>query len=133
MWLQEVEQFSVGGGKEIVKLLVGNKVLTAPSLPLSVVTKLCQVDVPRVVQRETAEDWANSHGMLFLEASAKTKEGISQVFHEVVQKVPPRLLCCPAHGSDSQILENPKLLAINSTQPNQKLGGKPAKKSGGCC
>ena len=23
MWLQEVEQFSMGGGKEVVKLLVG--------------------------------------------------------------------------------------------------------------
>lgn len=34
MWLQEVEQFSMGGGKEVVKLLVGNK-----------------VDQPRVVQR----------------------------------------------------------------------------------
>jgi Ras-related protein Rab-18 len=84
-----------------------------------VVTVVCliQVDVPRVVERETAEDWANSHGMLFLEASAKTKEGISQVFHEVVQK----------------ILENPKLLAINSTQPNQKLTNGAAKRSGGCC
>ena len=26
MWLQEVEQFSMGGGKEVVKLLVGNKI-----------------------------------------------------------------------------------------------------------
>lgn len=26
MWLQEVEQFSMGGGKDVVKLLVGNKV-----------------------------------------------------------------------------------------------------------
>ncbi len=34
-----------------------------------------------------AEEWAKSKGMLFLEASAKTKEGISQVFQEVVQKV----------------------------------------------
>jgi Ras-related protein Rab-18 len=70
MWLQEVEQFSMGGGKEVVKLLVGNK-----------------VDQPRVVQRDVADDWARSRGMLFMEASAKTKEGISQVFNEVVQKV----------------------------------------------
>jgi Ras-related protein Rab-18 len=69
-WLQEVVQFSMSGGKEVVKLLVGNK-----------------VDQPRVVQREVADAWARSKGMLFLEASAKTKEGISQVFHEVVQKV----------------------------------------------
>jgi Ras-related protein Rab-18 len=70
MWLQEVEQFSMGGGKEVVKLLVGNK-----------------VDQSRVVGRSTAEDWARSKGMLFMEASAKTKEGIAQVFTEVVQKV----------------------------------------------
>lgn len=70
MWLQEVEQFSMGGGKEVVKLLVGNK-----------------VDQARVVQREQAEEWARGKGMLFMEASAKTKEGIAQVFNEVVQKV----------------------------------------------
>ncbi|RYG93846.1 hypothetical protein EON65_58325, partial [archaeon] len=70
MWLQEVEQFSMGGGKEVVKLLVGNK-----------------VDQARIVQREVANDWARSRGMLFMEASAKTKEGIAQVFQEVVQKV----------------------------------------------
>lgn len=83
MWLQEVEQFSMGGGKEVVKLLVGNK-----------------VDQPtRAVPREMADEWARSRGMLFLEASAKTKEGISQVFNEVVQK----------------ILENPALLS--NTRP----------------
>lgn len=108
MWLQEVEQFSMGGGKEVVKLLVGNK-----------------VDQTRVVQRETADEWARSRGMLFMEASAKTKEGIAQVFNEVVQKV----------------LENPTLLSntrpakpgnrsaggINN-QPNVGAGNK-----GGCC
>jgi len=26
MWLQEVQQFSMGGGEQVVKLLVGNKV-----------------------------------------------------------------------------------------------------------
>lgn len=70
MWLQEVEQFSMGGGKEVVKLLVGNK-----------------VDQTRVVERSEADEWAKSRGMLFMEASAKTKEGVAQVFNEVVQKV----------------------------------------------
>ena len=70
MWLQEVEQFSMGGGKEVVKLLVGNK-----------------VDQTRVVARDTADEWARSRGMLFMESSAKTKEGISQVFNEVVTMV----------------------------------------------
>ena len=70
MWLQEVEQFSMGGGKEVVKLLVGNK-----------------VDQTRVVEISEADECAKSRGMLFMEASAKTKEGVSQVFNEVVQKV----------------------------------------------
>lgn len=70
MWLGEVEQFSMGGGKEVVKLLVGNK-----------------IDQTRSVPREEAIAWAKSHGMLFLESSAKTKQGIAQVFSEVVQKV----------------------------------------------
>ena len=105
MWLQEVEQFSIGNGKEVVKLLVGNK-----------------VDQPRIVQRNEAEDWAKAKGMIFLEASAKTKVGISQVFNEVVQK----------------ILENPTLLSntrpakpgranLTSSQSTSSGSG------GGCC
>ena len=105
MWLEEVEQFANGAGRgqnrknslhlvikeqffyenpvvllysrlhcsvqsEVVKLLVGNK-----------------VDQERVVLREVAEAWAKSRGMLFIESSAKTTEGVSQVFNEVVQQV----------------------------------------------
>lgn len=62
MWLQEVEQYAMGGGREVVKLLVGNK-----------------IDKTREVTRAQAEDWARSRGMLFLETSAKTREGIQQV------------------------------------------------------
>jgi Ras-related protein Rab-18 len=104
MWLQEVEQFSMGGGKEVVKLLVGNK-----------------IDQPRLVQRDLADDWARSRGMLFMEASAKTKEGISQVFNEVVQK----------------ILENPTLLSnTRPAKPNGRSTVNPSQASsskGGCC
>jgi len=41
----------------------------------------------RQVDRERADAWARSNGMLFLEASAKTRLGIKQVFMEVVQKI----------------------------------------------
>jgi len=102
MWLQEVEQFSMGGGKEVVKLLVGNK-----------------IDQERVVQRDVADEWARSRGMLFMESSAKTKEGITQVFNEVVQKV----------------LENPTLLS--NTRPakpgSRNLAGGNKPSSSGCC
>jgi len=85
-WLKEIEQFSMGGGRDIVKLLVGNK-----------------VDLPKQMKKEEAEQWAMSQGMLFMQASAKTKEGIANVFEEVVQK----------------ILENPNLLA--NTKPTKSL------------
>ena len=69
-WLKEADQFSSGVGKEAVKLLVGNK-----------------IDLPRVVERSEAEAWAKERNMMFIEASAKTTEGITQVFNEAVQKV----------------------------------------------
>lgn len=66
MWLQEVEQYSTKGGRDIVKLLVGNK-----------------IDQVRTVERSRGEEWAKNRGMLFMESSAKTKEGISQVSTEM--------------------------------------------------
>lgn len=62
--------YSPGNGEGIVKLLVGNK-----------------CDLERKVPKERADDWARSQGMMFLEASAKTRLGIRQVFMEVVKKM----------------------------------------------
>mmetsp|Transcript_35461 Transcript_35461/g.40404 ORF Transcript_35461/g.40404 Transcript_35461/m.40404 type:complete len:215 (+) Transcript_35461:228-872(+) len=84
-WLREVKMYAPNNGESVVKLLVGNK-----------------IDLGRQIPREQAEAWARSQGMLFLEASAKTKLGIRQCFMEVVQK----------------ILEDPELLA--TTVPGQK-------------
>eukprot|EP00940_MAST-03C_sp_MAST-3C-sp2_P001576 g1576.t1 len=80
VWLSEVEQYCTGNGKEIVKLLVANKI---------------DKDGEREVSWSEGAAWARGRGMLFIEASAKTDVGISQVFDEVVQK----------------ILENPVLLS----------------------
>lgn len=70
-WLEEVESYSTGDSKNIVKLLVANKV---------------DMDL-RQVSKSDGESFAKQHGMLFIEASAKTKAGIQQVFNEVVQRV----------------------------------------------
>ena len=75
-WLKEVEMYSPGNGESVVKLLVGNK-----------------CDLERKVPKEQADDWARSQGMLFLEASAKTRLGIRQVFMEVVKKVSSCTIC----------------------------------------
>jgi Ras-related protein Rab-18 len=103
-WLKEVQLYSPNNGESVVKLLVGNK-----------------IDLDRTIGRERAEAWARSHGMLFLEASAKTKLGIRQVFMEVVQK----------------ILDNPEALA-NAVPGKPKLQiRRPTVEDdddeGGCC
>lgn len=77
-WLQEVDVYTPGGGRDVVKVLVGNKVDKSG----------------RQVSQREAMDWARTQGMIFIESSAKTKVGIQQVFDEVVQKIleNPRLL-----------------------------------------
>ena len=59
-----------GGGAEVVKLLVGNK-----------------IDRDPVVTRSEAEAWARREGMLFVECSAKAAVGVTQAFDEVVNKI----------------------------------------------
>lgn len=61
-WLREVQMYTPGHGENVVKLLVGNK-----------------CDLERKVPKDVADAWARSQGMLFLEASAKTRLGIRQV------------------------------------------------------
>lgn len=73
LWLEEVEVYSPTGGKDVVKLLVGNK-----------------IDKERAVSRKEADAWARSKGMLFLESSAKTRVGIQQVTPSLL---PPSPLC----------------------------------------
>ena len=71
----------------------------------------------KVVPREEAEAWARSQGMLFLEASAKTRTGIKQCFMEVVQKIveDPELLVNTVPGRPKIALhENRNLRTTNS-------------------
>lgn len=95
-WLAESENYSTDTDNNIIKLLVGNK-----------------VDMPRVVSREEASEFAESRGMLFMEASAKTQVGTAQVFAEIAQK----------------ILENPFLLNIQLERA--QLGA--SSSDGPCC
>ena len=53
---------------EPVQLLVGNK-----------------VDQPRAVPRAVAEDWAREHGILFLEASARSGQGVMSLVSRAVE------------------------------------------------
>ncbi|KAI2509918.1 GTPase [Fragilaria crotonensis] len=99
-WLKEVHLYAPNNGESVVKLLVGNK-----------------IDLDRKVPREEAEAWARAHGMLFLEASAKTKLGIRQCFMELVQKIleDPELLATTAPGQKPKVQIRPQVGRPNQT------------------
>lgn len=69
VWLNELETFA--NKPDIVKMLVANK-----------------IDKPnREVTKEEGLKFARKHSMLFIEASAKTKEGVQIAFEELVEKI----------------------------------------------
>jgi Ras-related protein Rab-18 len=68
-WLEEVNRFNTN--PSVVLMLVGNK-----------------SDLPdRVVPSTEAAQWARKHNMMFLEASAKTHEGVEGAFMELLHAV----------------------------------------------
>ena len=69
-WMKEIREHSILGGDQVVLVLVGNK-----------------MDQSAEVPRNDANEFAKQHGLIFLETSAKTKEGIDQLFQEVSMKV----------------------------------------------
>lgn len=68
-WLNELETFSTK--HELIKMLVGNKIDQSK----------------REVSKEDGLKFARKHQMLFIEASAKTKEGVQCAFEELVEKI----------------------------------------------
>jgi len=69
-WLEEVEQYSQDGGSNVMKLLVANK-----------------VDKTHAISREEGYKYALSHGLTFVENSAKNGEGIIPTFNHMIQQV----------------------------------------------
>jgi len=68
-WLTEMQTFT--NRTDVVKMLVGNKIDQGA----------------RQVSREDGIAFARRHAMLFIESSAKTREGVQCAFEELVQKI----------------------------------------------
>lgn len=68
-WLNELETYSTKN--DIVKMLVGNKIDKEK----------------REVSRDEGLRFARKYRMLFIEASAKTREGVQCAFEELVEKI----------------------------------------------
>lgn len=69
-WIKEVDQY--GTNEEAVIILVGNKI---------------DLEDLRMVSREEGLLFARKYSTLFIEASAKTNQGVEQAFEELMQKI----------------------------------------------
>ena len=87
-WLKEVEAYSTKS--DVVKMLVANKIDKVFHPNMSYIPFIIQLNLlkeGRVVTREEGLQWARRHHTLFIEASAKTKEGVECAFEELVEKI----------------------------------------------
>lgn len=104
--LKEIDIYSTN--EDCVKLLIANKIDEAAS---------------RTVSKKEGLAFARENNMLFIEASAKTTDGVNQAFDEVMQKIldVPSLLVDEKDGSGAS--SSSASMRLDSNQNEQQRGG----------
>jgi small GTP-binding protein len=101
-WLQEIDRYA---SENVNKLLVGNK---------------CDLTPKRVVEYQTAKEYADSLGIPFLETSAKSSTNVEQAFMTMAAEIKSRV--------------GPQQMSSADKTPRITAGSTPVKSSsGGCC
>ncbi|XP_041697486.1 ras-related protein Rab-18-B [Coregonus clupeaformis] len=98
-WLNELETYCTRN--DLVKMLVGNKI---------------DKEENREVDRNEGLKFARKHSMLFIEASAKTRDGVQCAFEELVEK----------------ILQTPGLWESDTQPRGVQMGDQQQRRLGGC-
>jgi len=98
MWLTEVGVYSTE--ENAIKMVIGNK-----------------IDLPREVTTEEGRSFAKDNNMLFIESSAKTKQGVEQAFEELTMK----------------IIDTPSLWQKGDNSKGMRLGGGDGPLEGSAC
>jgi Ras-related protein Rab-1A len=100
-WLQEIDRYAC---ENVNKLLVGNK---------------SDLTNKRVVEYNTAKEFADSLGIPFLETSAKNATNVEQAFLTMASEIKNRMVNTPSPSVKSNVIK--------------PSSGQPVNTGGGCC
>jgi len=111
-WLDDARQHA---NSNMTIMLIGNK---------------CDLEQRRAVSLEEGQQFANEHGLVFLETSAKTAANVEEAFINTARKIYEKI----QQGVFDVSNESYGIKVGMAAQGTTNLGGQPAAKpAGGCC